>query len=45
MSDERALRKAGSTTDPYRVFRELLEAGDPPNTMEQLIQRARELRD
>jgi toxin YhaV len=45
ISDERTLRKAGSKTDPYRVFRDLLEAGDPPNTMEQLILRAEELKD
>jgi len=45
MSDERTLRKSGSKTDPYRVFRDLLEAGDPPNTMEQLILRAEELKD
>ena len=45
MSDDRTLRKAGSQTDPYRVFRDLLEAGDPPSTMEQLIARAGELKD
>ncbi|MGD0295450.1 MAG: type II toxin-antitoxin system YhaV family toxin [Terracidiphilus sp.] len=45
MSDERTLRKSGSKTDPYHVFRGLLEAGDPPSTMEQLLARARELKD
>jgi toxin YhaV len=45
MSDERTLRKSGSKTDPYHVFRALLEAGDPPATMEQLLARARELID
>jgi toxin YhaV len=45
MSDERTLRKSGSKTDPYHVFRSMLEAGDPPATMEQLLARARELKD
>jgi toxin YhaV len=45
MNDERTLRKAGAKTDPYRVFREMLEAGDPPPTMEELLVRARELKD
>lgn len=45
MNDERTLRKAGAKTDPYRVFREMLEAGDPPPTMEELLARARELKD
>jgi toxin YhaV len=43
VNDERTLRKAGSKTDPYSVFRAMLEAGDPPNSMERLIGRAREL--
>jgi toxin YhaV len=41
----RTLRKSGSVTDPYRVFRAMLEAGDPPNTMEQLLMRAKEMKD
>jgi len=44
MSDESTLRKSGSKTDPYRVFRDQLEAGDPPGTMDQLLARARELK-
>jgi toxin YhaV len=43
VNDERTLRKSGSRTDPYRVFRAMLEAGDPPNTMEQLLARAKEM--
>jgi toxin YhaV len=43
MSDERTLRKSGSKTVPYRVFSDLLKAGDPPATMEQLLARARGL--
>ena len=45
MSDERTLRKSGSRTDPYRVFSDLLKAGDPPAAMERLLARARELKD
>ena len=45
MNDERTLRKAGAKSDPYRVFREMLEAGDPPPTMEELLARSRELKD
>jgi toxin YhaV len=45
VNDERTLRKSGSSTDPYRVFRAMLEAGDPPNAMEQLLVRAKEMKD
>jgi toxin YhaV len=45
VNDERTLRKSGSSSDPYHVFRAMLEAGDPPNTIEQLLVRARELKD
>jgi toxin YhaV len=45
VNDERTLRKSGSRTDPYRVFRAMLEAGDPPNTLEQLIVHAKEMKD
>jgi toxin YhaV len=43
VSDEQTLRKAGSRTDPYSVFRTMLEAGDPPGSMEALLARVREL--
>jgi toxin YhaV len=45
VNDERTLRKAGSRTDPYQVFRAMLEAGDPPNTIEQLLVRATVVKD
>jgi toxin YhaV len=45
VNDERTLRKSGSRTDPYRIFRAMLEAGDPPHTMQQLLVRAKEMRD
>ena len=43
VNDERTLRKSGSKTDPYRVFRAMLEAGDPPGSLQQLLRRAREM--
>ncbi len=42
MNDETTLRKSGSKTDPYHIFRGLLEAGDPPSSLEQLLARAEE---
>jgi toxin YhaV len=42
VSDEKTLRQAGSKTDPYSVFRRMLEAGDPPRSMEELLRRAKE---
>src|ERR1700687_5261236 len=41
VNDEGTLRKSGSRTDPYRVFRAMLEAGDPPNSMERLLSHAK----
>lgn len=43
VNDERTLRKAGSKTAPYAVFRAMLESGDPPNAMERLLKRSREM--
>jgi toxin YhaV len=44
VNDERTLRKSGSKTDPYQVFRAMLESGNPPGTMEQLLAYAKEIR-
>jgi toxin YhaV len=44
VNDEQTLRKAGSKTDPYAVFRAMLEAGDPPGTMKDLLSRSREVK-
>jgi toxin YhaV len=43
VNDERTLRKAGAKSDPYRVFKAMLESGDPPESMEELLRRSREL--
>src|SRR5208282_4976478 len=37
VNDESTLRKAGSKTDPYAVFRAMLNAGNPPRTMAELL--------
>jgi toxin YhaV len=44
VNDEFTLRKAGSKTDAYAVFKSMLDAGDPPRTLEALLKRAREMR-
>lgn len=43
VNDDRTLRKAGSKTDPYRVFQAMLESGDPPSTMAELLAKAYEI--
>jgi toxin YhaV len=45
VNDEFTLRKAGSKTDVYAVFKSMLDAGDPPRTLEALLQRAKEMRE
>jgi toxin YhaV len=37
VNDESTLRKAGSKTDPYTVFRAMLDSGNPPSTMAELL--------
>lgn len=37
INDEGTLRKAGSKTDPYAVFRAMLDSGNPPGTMAELL--------
>ena len=37
VNEENTLRKAGSRTDPYVVFRAMLNAGNPPSTMTELL--------
>ena len=43
VNDGRTLRKAGAKSDPYRVFRAMLESGDPPRSMEELLRGSREM--
>ncbi|MCJ2057255.1 type II toxin-antitoxin system YhaV family toxin [Methylobacterium sp. J-048] len=42
VNDENTLRKAGSRSDPYTVFAQRLNAGDPPDDWEDLLTAARE---
>jgi toxin YhaV len=37
VNDEGTLRKAGSKTDPYAVFRAMLVSGNPPKSMQKLL--------
>jgi toxin YhaV len=37
VNDESTLRKAGSKTDPYSVFRAMLDAANPPSSMMDLL--------
>lgn len=43
VNDEATLRKAGARTDPYTVFRGMLEAGNPPGTLAELVARSAEV--
>lgn len=44
VNDESTLRNAGSRTAAYAVFKSMLDAGDPPPTLDALMRRAKELR-
>jgi len=44
VNDEFTLRKVGSRSDAYAVFKSMLNAGDPPQTLEALLERAKEMR-
>jgi toxin YhaV len=44
VNDESTLRKAGARTDVYAVFKSMLDAGDPPRTLEALLKRATEIK-
>jgi toxin YhaV len=37
LNDENTLRKEGSRTDPYHVFKDMLERGRPPSDWNELI--------
>ncbi len=43
VNDENTLRKTGSKTDPYAVFRTMLDSGNPPGTMVELLATSVEL--
>lgn len=41
VNDESTLRKAGGRSDPYRVFRAMVEGGDPPSNWTELLDACR----
>lgn len=41
VNDENTLRKAGGRTDPYHVFRVMLESGNPPSHWKELLEACR----
>ena len=43
VNDELSLRKSGSKTDPYTVFKATLESGDPPSSFAELCEQRRRL--
>ena len=43
VNDEFTLRKAGSKTDAYAVFKSMLNAGNLPHTFEALLKRSQEI--
>jgi len=43
INDESTLRKAGARTDAYAVFRAMLDAGEPPQSLASLLGRASEV--
>jgi toxin YhaV len=43
VNDEGSLRKSGSKTDPYAVFKGMLESGEPPNSFAELLRASEEI--
>jgi toxin YhaV len=43
LNDEETLREEGARTDPYVVFRKMLERGHPPTTWGELLEASRPL--
>src|SRR5579864_5312670 len=43
VNDEQSLRKPGSKTDPYAVFRAMLESGEPPDSFAALLRTSKEM--
>jgi toxin YhaV len=45
VNDENSLRKSGARTDPCALFRNMLAAGNPPSSMDQLLDDSKEIPD
>ncbi len=39
LNDQRTLRKQGGSTDVYAVFQQMLKAGRPPDTLDDLLKK------
>ena len=44
VNDEGSLRKSGARTDPYVVFKTMLENGEPPSSFAELLRNSKEMR-
>jgi toxin YhaV len=44
VNDDSTLRKHGSKTDPYSIFQSMLESGQPPQSLAQLIAASRAMK-
>ena len=43
MNDEKSKRAYESKTDAYRVFKKMLESGNPPDDWEKLLEQVKDL--
>jgi toxin YhaV len=43
VNDEGNLRKSGAKTDPYVVFKAMLESGEPPSSFAELLRTSKEM--
>ncbi|MSP87571.1 MAG: toxin YhaV [Alphaproteobacteria bacterium] len=43
VNDEHSLRQHGGRSDPYALFRRMLDSGNPPDDWQALVQRSRRL--
>jgi toxin YhaV len=43
LNDELTLRKSGSKTDPYAVFKSMLASGNPPHFLDDLLRKSEEV--
>jgi toxin YhaV len=43
VNDDETLRKSGSRSDPYAVFKTMLESGEPPNSLIDLLRVCKEM--
>lgn len=44
MNDEKGKRKAGDKNDPYAIFQKMLDSGNPPDSMDDLLKVCEDIR-